>query len=666
VNEKRSFDWAPLGLLLAGLAAVGLGGFFYIQKLDGVARAEAEENLTTVANSKVQEISEWRRERLQDAAYIRRTPYAARRALTVLGAPKVEANRTIFISWLQVLLLDHNYKRILLLDTNLNLCLAYPEGATPPLSRAVREGAAAALSARKVVAVDLEPGTQDDEVSLSFIVPLMVRPEGAANRVPATIKSEDPLYQSAALMVLQVDPQEFLYPLLRAWPTPSQTAETLLVRREGDEVVFLNELRHRKGSALKLRQPVSTKDLVVGMAARGQTGTVEGVDYRGMRVFAAIRAVPGTPWLLVAKEDEHEVFMALRQQARMIWAGMGVIVLALFLGVRLLGRRRDVDLLRRQLASEKQSREMAERVELLMHNANDIILFTDSKWQILEANARAVESYGYSREELLRFTLRDLCPPDTRGDFDRVTVQLAGGGSARFETVHQRKDGTTFPVESSDKVVDIGGVRYGVAFIRDITERAMREVEIRRLNRLYLIRSQLNQAMVRLHSREEFLREVCGVAVHSGEFKLAWVARHDALTGAITPLVCESEHRELVQQVRHTWKWDQECLCGWAVRDDRPAVVNDLRVASGFQQWQTEVAEAGVRSAAVFPLRLNGEVWGAFGVYAAETDVFQDREVAMLTEVASEISFGLEVLQGEQNRKLAEARLDALSDPGAD
>ena len=49
---------------------------------------------------------------------------------------------------------------------------------------------------------------------------------------------------------MQVDPREFLYPMIQTWPTPSRSAETLLIRREGDEVVYLNDLRHRANTAL--------------------------------------------------------------------------------------------------------------------------------------------------------------------------------------------------------------------------------------------------------------------------------------------------------------------------------------------------------------------------------------------------------------------------------
>ncbi|MCX8119177.1 MAG: diguanylate cyclase, partial [Desulfobacterota bacterium] len=72
-----------------------------------------------------------------------------------------------------------------------------------------------------------------------------------------------------ALLVFEMDPNQFLCPLLQSWPVPSQTAETLLVRREGEEVVFLNDLRHRKNTALNLRFSMKEENLPAAMAVRG-------------------------------------------------------------------------------------------------------------------------------------------------------------------------------------------------------------------------------------------------------------------------------------------------------------------------------------------------------------------------------------------------------------
>jgi len=44
--------------------------------------------------------------------------------------------------------------------------------------------------------------------------------------------------QALGVLALRIDPETYLYPFIRRWPTPSLTAQTLLVRRDGNEAVF--------------------------------------------------------------------------------------------------------------------------------------------------------------------------------------------------------------------------------------------------------------------------------------------------------------------------------------------------------------------------------------------------------------------------------------------
>ena len=105
------------------------------------------------------------------------------------------------------------------------------------------------------------------------------------------------------ILVLRIDPHKVLYPLLKSWPVVSKTAETLLFHREGDEIVYLNELRHSGNPNLIVRMPVTSEKLAAAMALRGIQETTDAIDYRGDLVIAAMNKVPESPWYLVAKID---------------------------------------------------------------------------------------------------------------------------------------------------------------------------------------------------------------------------------------------------------------------------------------------------------------------------------------------------------------------------
>lgn len=115
---------------------------------------------------------------------------------------------------------------------------------------------------------------------------------------------------AAGYVVLRASATKLLFPQILDWPMVSPTAEALLVRKVGDDVVFLNELRHRKNTALTLKRPLREADLPAAMALRegvAARAAFDGVDYRGVEVFASVAVVPRTDWILIAKVDRSEV-----------------------------------------------------------------------------------------------------------------------------------------------------------------------------------------------------------------------------------------------------------------------------------------------------------------------------------------------------------------------
>ena len=121
--------------------------------------------------------------------------------------------------------------------------------------------------------------------------------------------------QLVGAVVLMIDAHSFLFPMLQSWPVSSNSAETLLVQRDGEDVLFLNELRHRRDTALRLRIPVSRADLPAAMVISGRHGQVDGIDYRGTAVIAVGHPVPDSPWYMIAKIDSDEALAEWHTQA---------------------------------------------------------------------------------------------------------------------------------------------------------------------------------------------------------------------------------------------------------------------------------------------------------------------------------------------------------------
>ncbi len=111
----------------------------------------------------------------------------------------------------------------------------------------------------------------------------------------------------------------------------------------------------------------------------------------------------------------------------------------------------------------------------LFEHARDIILVIDADdGRIIDVNAAAETAYGYNRDELLARTIFDL-RPDTDAAAQQMRVADAKG--ILFDTVHRRRDGSTFPVEVSSRGDIMSGRRCLFSIIRDISERKRFEAE---------------------------------------------------------------------------------------------------------------------------------------------------------------------------------------------
>jgi PAS domain S-box-containing protein len=283
--------------------------------------------------------------------------------------------------------------------------------------------------------------------------------------------------------LLQIDPSSFLYPLTLAWPIPSASGETLLVRQDGNDALFLNELRHKKDSALTLRIPLDTPKLPSALALKGVTRTADAIDYRGVAVVAEMRRVPGTSWIVISKIDRDELFDPVTQLEK--WsAGVGmlyVVIGGLLVLAMLHGQKVQNKFLRAQHDAAVERAMLMKHFELLTKYANDIIVIADEGGSIVEANERAATAYGYTRKELLEMRVPDLRDPDEDpAVFAGQLKQLQEAGELRYETRSRRKDGTTFPVEVSARLITVEGVRYLQGISRDISERKRAEEVLRK------------------------------------------------------------------------------------------------------------------------------------------------------------------------------------------
>ena len=257
----------------------------------------------------------------------------------------------------------------------------------------------------------------------------------------------------------------------------------------------------------------------------------------------------------------------------------------------------------------------------------------------------------WSREIFIEHVL----PQDRAQVGETIQRAIATQSQMSFECRIRRTDGHIrwIWVAGRYQIACEGNTRHLVGVVEDITDRKTHQRELERLSRLYATMSQINQTIVRVNSEHELTQEIARVAVEYGNFKLAWIGRHNSQANEIEPLGWAGEQWQAVREFRHSLHKDspeQGCLCGPVVKENRSCVFNDLSAVPQMSDWLKVVGQAGIRSAAVFPIRMRNSVWGVFGVYESEPDIFQDKEIALLEETAMDIGYALENLDNEARR----------------
>lgn len=310
----------------------------------GAIEQRVIEQLTSIADLKKNELNSWLEERLIDTSVIARNKILAaaatsllqqrRRFETIDQLKRSEAGKVNYERILENLhLLKQVYKHynvISIIDgANGEVVIStYPEIVGKTLSSF---GSYIDTLEEKDVAVkDIYTSELIDQNCITYFCPVCMTDS-------LTLESSDIII---GIILLDVNVKNSVEPVIRNWPGMGDTGETLLVRREGSNIVYLNDLRHKPGSALKFVSPISaTPDIPSVSSSGGEEGIKESVDYRGVPVLSAYRHIPVLNWGLVAKQDLTEAFAPVEKlKNRIMLLILVCLIVVIAMGVSLTSR----------------------------------------------------------------------------------------------------------------------------------------------------------------------------------------------------------------------------------------------------------------------------------------------------------------------------------------
>jgi PAS domain S-box-containing protein len=457
-----------LAVLAAAALLMILGGSIFVHRQGLRHRALELKDLHALADLKVSQITQWRNERLGDGHAILASPALASIAASIVhGSQSADAKRAV-LDWFEQLEKSYGYAAVVLLDDRLQPVLSSGKHELAPAARTIL--LAAERDDRDVI--ELPPYV---DLAGELRLDLLARVRDQTTGKPV------------AAIVLQSDPAHSLFPIVSKWPEDRRTGQSLLWHRENDRLISLGGYRDLPGTDVNALRPFGIiRDLdgpgATPASARvinGQLTEGEEIDYRGIPTIGVVERVPDSTWYLLNRVDAVELYAPLRYLAYSVSATIGGFMALIAVGVSILWRRRQSDLLRQRMAAEIEQRRLAARLGSIMQHAKDIILVLDENLRIIDANEQAVAAYGWPKHELLGRHAREMRTPEAAAGFDEVAQLARRPGAGTFETIHRRRDGTSFPVEISSTPVEFEGHVQWISILRDITDRKKAEAELR-------------------------------------------------------------------------------------------------------------------------------------------------------------------------------------------
>ncbi len=622
----------------------------YLQLQIPVVERETYNSLGSILNLKTNQIENWLNERQGDCNTLKDSVILAMSIQQLIQQKNNPHQKTILIKQFKSLQDSYNYESVLLIDTTGRILLGV--GNNEDISDIVQAMLPQVIADKKTLNTDLYREKNGD-IHIDWLVPIIIDSD--------TDKSV------IATIILRVDPKRTLYPMIKSQPITSATTESLLIRREGEAVLYLNELRFFEDAALNLRRPLNTPALTTAIALQSnQSKTILGVDYRGVQVLDKFGSISGTPWKLQVKIDRTEAFA---QMWRIFWWIISILLVAIIAIIAVLYYFLKQQKTLQQLAliaEQTKSDQILQQFYELPFIGMAIADPETKRW--LKFNDRLCTILGYSREELLNISWQDITHPDDRDVNLKTHAEFLGGDldDSAFQKRYLRKDGTLIFASVSLKCVrkPTGKVDYIVVTIDDITEQKLAEKRSEKLGHIYRDMANINEQILHATNEQQVLDLLCRIPIESGLMNMAWIGFENPETQCIIPTYKYGQGLDYLDSITISTRADlpEGQASGWVYRNKKCLIINDSATNPIILPWKKQALAQGWNAIASFPVFQHNDIYAVFSMYHSTVNFFDDEVVALITTLTNNVSYALDSLNATQDLIESESRNRLLLD----
>jgi PAS domain S-box-containing protein len=409
-----------------------LGGYLFYKSEDNSVRAEKSEELKAIAKLKIKEITDWRSERLAEAKFFSTNQAFIHNTIGLSSNKNKNNLEEYFTKTLLPIKLGHGYENIYLISKNHQILFSLNRNKlTKDIDSTTIKDIDSSITYKKIIFSDFHLSAQNKIIHLNIIAPVINK-----DKIPV------------GALVFRICPENYLYPLIQHWPIPSKTAETLIVRKDGNDVVFLNELRFRKNAALKLRIPLTNTEVAAVKAVLNYNGIFEGKDYRGVKTLAYLSSIPGTNWFMISKVDQKEIYSGLYFRLILISLLVLALIFSLSMGMTWFYYYKQRNFFKALWQTEEEFR-------TTLYSIGDAVITTDKAGIIKQMNLVAEQLTGWREDEAKGKPLVDvfkIINENTRAKVDNPVEKVLSEGNIvglANHTLLISKDGNEIPIEDS-------------------------------------------------------------------------------------------------------------------------------------------------------------------------------------------------------------------------